>query len=366
MNDQTPAGYLTAPSPIPMIVLDDGIAPAAPTDLRDTDVDTSVLADLVLKAAYSVPQFNTEWASRRIHLPQALVGELLEGLRGDHLLDILGEAGPFGFRYAISNRGRERASRLMEISGYVGPAPVSLAAYTAMLEWQMKRLPMLTPDRVESAISGLVLPERTVEMAGLAISSGRSLFLHGPPGNGKTSLGRALHQALEGDLWIPHCIGIDSTIIRVFDPQCHEATDEPTQAAWPIDRRWVRVRRPHIVVGGEMTMDSFDLTYSPALRYYEAPLHMKANGGTYLIDDFGRQRVDPHELLNRWIIPLEHRIDYLTLHTGQKIQVPFSLMLIVATNLDPGDVTDPAFLRRMGYRLHLGPPTPALYARIFQ
>jgi SpoVK/Ycf46/Vps4 family AAA+-type ATPase len=223
----------------------------------------------------------------------------------------------------------------------------------------------VTHEDVAASLKDLVLPAQAEQLAGLAASSRRSLFLYGPPGNGKTSLGRALHEALQGDLWIPHCIGIESNVIRVLDPQCHRPVDEPADP-WRLDRRWVRVRRPHIVVGGEMTLESFDLTYRPSQRYYEAPLQVKANGGTFLIDDFGRQRVDPHELLNRWIIPLEHQIDYLTLHTGQKIQVPFLLMLVIATNLDLGTVTDPAFLRRMGYRLFLGAPTPDLYARIFE
>jgi hypothetical protein len=348
-----------------MVAIEEGFAPAVPTDVRDTGLDTASLSDLALKAAYTVSQFSTEWAARRLHLPQGMVSDLLEGLRAEQLLDILGEAGLFGFRYAISGRGRERAARLLEISGYVGPAPVSLEAYSAMVERQVELAPAISPEEVREALSGLVLPEQSVELAGLAASSRRSLFLHGPPGNGKTSLGHALHDTLAGDIWVPHCIGVDGTIIRVFDPQCHRPADGPGGTSRAVDARWVRIRRPLIVVGGEMTLDAFDLAYSPALRYYEAPLHVKANGGTFLIDDFGRQRVDPHELLNRWIIPLEHRIDYLTLQTGQKIQVPFRQMLIVATNLDPGRVTDPAFLRRMGYRLMLGPPTAEFYARIF-
>jgi hypothetical protein len=344
----------------------DGLAPAAPTNLNALGIDASVLADLALKTAYTAPSFNTDWTSQRLHLPRALTAELLEWLREDRYLEILSDAGPFGYRYTTTQRGRERAARLLEISGYVGPAPVSLSAYTAMLEWQMAQLPAVTPERLAASLADLVLPEQAELLAGLAASSGRSLFLYGPPGNGKTSLGRALNDALQGSLWVPHCIGIDSNTIRVFDPQSHRPADEPPGASRVIDRRWVRIDRPHIVGGGEMTLASFDLTYSPSLRYYEAPLHVKANGGTFLIDDFGRQRVDPHELLNRWIVPLEHRIDYLTLHTGQKIQMPFLMTLVIATNLDLREVTDPAFLRRMGYRLYLGPPTPDLYARIFE
>ena len=350
----------------PLLTIGTVWAPKAPTDPRDAGVSLAVLRDLALKAAYTVPQFTTEWTARQLCLPQVLVAELLEQLRTEQLLEILGSSGPFGFRYAISGRGRERAARLLEISGYIGPAPVSLEAYTAMIEWQLARAPAVTREHVAESLSELVLPEEDALLAGLAASSGRSLFVFGPPGNGKTTVGRLIHQALQGDLWIPHCIGIEENIIRVYDAQLHQPVDGADRAPWSIDRRWVKIRRPLIIGGGEMTLDSFDLTYSRSLRYYEAPLHLKANGGTFLIDDFGRQRVDPHELLNRWIIPLEHRIDYLTLHTGQKFQIPFLQSLIIATNLDIQQVTDPAFLRRMGYRLHLAAPSPERYRQIFE
>jgi len=365
-EDRTPAdGDGPAHLP-PLISLGDEQAPKAPTDPKDAGISPATLRDLALKTAYTVLHFTTEWAARQLCLPQGLVGELLEQMRTDQLLETLGSSGPFGFRYAISGRGRERAARLLEVSGYIGPAPVSLAAYTAMIEWQLARAPEVTREHVAASLRELVLTEADALLAGLAASSGRSLFVFGPPGNGKTTLGRLIHGALVGDLWIPHCIAIEENIIRVYDPQLHQAVELPVEQAWTIDQRWVRIRRPLIVGGSEMTLKSFDLIYSPSLRYYEAPLHMKANGGLFLIDDFGRQHVDPHELLNRWIIPLENRIDYLTLHTGQKIQIPFLQLLIIATNLDPAAVTDPAFLRRMGYRLYLGEPTPDRYSQIFE
>jgi hypothetical protein len=359
---------VTAPediSHLPRLVATGG-APAAPLDVHDTGMDRGVLLDLALKTAYTVPQCNTEWVARQLHLPQPVAGELLEQMRTEHLLDVLGQAGPFGYRFAISQRGRERASRLLEVSGYVGPAPVSLAAYTAFLDWQLAHTPGVTPGQVETVLASLVLTPEAAQVAGLAVSSGRSLFVFGPPGNGKTSLGRLLHEALTGHLWVPHCLAVESSIIRIYDPQLHQPLPLRAEQPWAIDQRWVCIRRPLIIAGGETTLESFDLAYSPSLRYYEAPLHLKANGGTFLIDDFGRQHVDPHELLNRWILPLEHQIDYLTLHTGQKIQVPFRQMLIVATNLLPQSVTDPAFLRRMGYRLHLDKPSPEQYADIFR
>ena len=341
-------------------------APRAPTGLRDAGISPATIRDLALKAAYTVPQFTTESAARQLCLPQGLVGELLEQMRNDQLLDILGSAGPFGFRYSVSGRGRERAARLLEVSGYIGPAPVSLEAYTAMIEWQHARAPEVTREHVAASLSELVLTEGDALLAGLAASSGRSLFVFGPPGNGKTTLGHLIHGALRGDIWVPHCIAIDENIIRIYDPQLHQAAAVTAEQPWAIDQRWVRIRRPLIVGGGEMTLDSFDLIYNPSLRYYEGPLHLKANGGMFLIDDFGRQRVDPHEMLNRWIIPLENRIDYLTLHTGQKIQVPFLQSVIIATNLDPAHVTDPAFLRRMGYRLCLEAPSPERYRAILE
>jgi hypothetical protein len=351
---------------LPKLVQVGGVwAPAAPMKVEETGIEPGNLIDLILKLAYTVPHFTTEWAVQRLHLSLPLVQDLLEELRQQLMLDVLGQAGAFGYRYSISPRGRDRASRALEISGYIGPAPVSLEAYNALLEWQLQRCPRAMPEQVLASVSDLVLPDQALQVGGMSISSGRSLFVFGPPGNGKTSIGRALHSALQGEIWVPYCIGIDSGVIKVFDQHWHERAEAVDQS-WTADQRWVRIRRPFVVVGGEATMESFELTYSPALRYYESPLHFKANGGTFLIDDFGRERMDPHELLNRWITPLEHKIDYLTLQTGQKIQVPFHLMLILATNLDPNKVMDPAFLRRMGYRLYLGNPTAEQYVQIFQ
>jgi hypothetical protein len=366
MNNHRWSEALALAHPPGLMAIGGAFAPAAPADLRATGLDPMVVSDLALKAAYTVPKFTAEWAARRLHLPQTLLNEVLEQLRTDHLLEVLGQAGPFGFRYAITNRGRERATRLLEISGYIGPAPVSLETYTAMLEWQLAHAPEVTPQDVADALAELVLREGDALLAGLAALSSRSLFVYGPPGNGKTSLGRMLNDALHGDLWIPHCIGIEANVIRVFDPQMHQRVEVKAEEPWAIDQRWVRIRRPLIIGGSEMTLGSFDLVYNQSLRYYESPLHLKANGGTFLIDDYGRQRINPRDLLNRWIIPLEHRIDHLTLQTGQIIQIPFLQMLIIATNLNPEHVTDPAFLRRMGYRLYLGEPSPYDYSRIFE
>jgi hypothetical protein len=352
-------------SPDPGASDDVPILPPEPLDLEDTGIDPEILGDLVLKLAYTMPSITTRRAARDTCLPEPIAADLLAQLKKDRLVEVLGEAGT-GYRFAITGGGRDRAARLFEISGYVGPAPVSLASYRELLELQLDQLPEATPEGVRSALADLVLPEEALEVAGLAALSRRTLFLYGPPGNGKTSVGRLIHGAIEGNLWVPYCIGVDSHVIRIFDPQVHEPPETgalPEDA--PFDHRWVQIRRPFIVVGGELTVDALDLMFSPSLRFYEAPLHMKANGGTFLLDDFGFQNAEPSQLLGRWIYPLEHRVDHLTLQTGQKLEVPFRQMLIVSTNIDPDKVMDPAFLRRMGYRIYLGSPTPEEYGRIF-
>lgn len=340
-------------------------APEAPTSLSQCGFDPEVLENLALKLAYAVPRFSTDWAARRLCLPLQLTAEILDKLRDERLVEVLGQAGPFSFQFAVTERGRERAARLLEISGYVGPAPVSLEDYTRELERQFSALPEPDFARIAAALSELVLPQQTVEIAALAMVARRSLFLYGPPGNGKTTIGHLLRDAMVGDLWIPHAIVVDHDVIRLFDATCHEVVEEDPVDAAGMDRRWVRIRPPFIVVGGELTLDALDLVYTPSLGYYQAPLHVKANGGIFLLDDFGCQRATPEQLLNRWIHPLERKVDFLTLRSGQQIKVPFRQMLAVATNLDPQRVMTPAFLRRMGYRLHLEGPSPQEYAQIF-
>ena len=360
----------------PLVRTDTGFAPQAPKTIEETGLDPWIVHDLALKLTATVPHLSTEWAADQLRLPAALVEKIFWQLKQDQLVEILGQTGEFGYRYATTVRGREQAKRSMEVCGYVGPAPVSLNAYAAMIDQQVRHRAKPNYPAITQAISSLVLPNETVEVAALAARSGRSLFLFGPPGNGKTSLGRLLHHVVSGELWIPYCFCIDSSIIRIYDRQIHKPLDADPNAEDPqvsafdldarVDRRWIRVQPPFVVAGGEMTMAELDLAYSPSLRYYEAPPHLKANGGTFLIDDFGRQRIEPHELLNRWIIPLEHQVDHLTLAAGQKIEVPFKLMLIVATNLTVEQVADPAFLRRMGYRVHITSPSEQTYAEIFR
>src|SRR5688500_7568619 len=300
-----------------MIDIDGVLCPAAPQTLEQTGLDEYVLADLTCKLAATVPRLSSDWAAERLRLPVPLLEKIVWQLKDDHYIEILGTSGMMTYRYSTSERGMSHAQRLLEISGYVGPAPVTLEQYAAMLDWQFGQMTPATFDEVRKAVGQLVLSPEAVEVTALAAASSRSLFLFGPPGNGKTSIGRLLHNALRGDIWIPHCIAIDSHVIRVFDRQVHEVVpgydNDPR-----IGQRWVRIRRPFVIAGGEMTIAELDLAYSPSLRFYEAPPHVKANGGTFLLDDFGRQQVSATDLLNRWIIPLEQQIDHLTLNTGQK------------------------------------------------
>jgi hypothetical protein len=361
----------------PLVRTATGWAPRAPKTIEDTGLDAWILYDLALKLTSTVPHLSTDFAADRLRLPVALVEQIFWQLKQDQLVEILGQTGEFGYRYAATQRGRDQAQRSMEVSGYVGPAPVSINTYTAMLDWQVARRPQPEFERVRESLGALVLSEASVEVAALAAASGRSLFLFGPAGNGKTSIGRMLHDVHDAELWIPYCFCIESSVVRIYDRQIHKPLDvsgadaeRETPSAFTtdaaVDRRWIRIKPPFVVAGGEMTIAELDHAYSPSLRYYEAPPHLKANGGTFLIDDFGRQRIEPHELLNRWIIPLEHQVDHLTLVAGQKIEVPFRLMLIVATNLTVEQVADPAFLRRMGYRLHVSKPDEPTYVQIFQ
>lgn len=342
------------------------IAPTAPQRLSQAGLEVSVLTDLVLRLAYTVTRFTTDWVSKQLNLSPALTGELLEKLAMDGLVEQLWQTSQASSHYKITEQGREHAARVLELCGYVGPAPVSLEAYAAMLRWQFSSSPTVQPEHVSGALSGLVISSKAAQLAGLAVSSGRSLFIYGPSGNGKSSLGRQIHAALQGDSWIPYAISVNETVIRLVDAQIHQRIEVASDRPEAIDQRWIRVRRPLVIVGGELTLEMLDLIHIPSLRCYEAPPHLKANGGVFLVDDFGRERISPEQLLNRFITPMEHQVDYFTLRTGQKVQVPLRHVLIIATNLSPERVTDPAFLRRMGYRVYLGAPTPEQYAKIFQ
>lgn len=368
MDPRTATGDAPAKDPHlpPLIRVGDLIAPKAPDNIAGARLEEGVLSDLVVRLAYTVARFSTDWVCKQLHLSLPLAQEVLDAVCSEGFVEETMRVSEARSHFRITERGREHGSRLREVCCYIGPAPVSLETYTAMLRWQFANATPVRPENVTAAFSGMVLPSKAVQLAGLAVSSGRSLFVYGPPGNGKSSLGRMISNAYPDDHWIPYAINTGDSVIRLFDPHVHHPVEIPGEHSETIDKRWIRIKRPLVIVGGELTLDLLDLIYIPSQRIYEAPPHLKANGGVFLVDDFGRERISPEQLLNRFITPMEYQIDYFTLRTGQKIQVPLRHVLIIATNLSLETVTDPAFLRRMGYRVYLGAPTPEQYTRIFQ
>jgi len=343
----------------------ESMGPPLPEEITDTGISEQFLCDLALKHVAMLPEPTTVAVSERINLPRTLTEDLLQQLYREKLIEVKMQSAIGSTRYAMLDHGWDRLARLLSISGYVGPAPVSLRDYSHMMKLQS--IPSNTADMetVRQAFHDLVLPESLLQTLGCVINSRRSLFLTGLPGTGKTAVAERINGALAGGIWIPYAVEIDGQIIRVFDGHCHEPMPKEDT---PIDHdhRWVLIHRPLVVVGGELTLENADLTWSEAAKFYEAPFQMKSNGGTLVIDDFGRQRVAPQDLLNRWIVPLERRVDYLALHTGKKIEVPFEQLVVFSTNLDEKDLADQAFLRRMGYRARVEPPTPAAYTAIFK
>ena len=343
----------------------ESMGPPPLEELRDADVPAAFLCDLALKHVAQLPEPTTNSVSDEMCLPRALVEEMLLHLTREKMVEVKGQVAVGATRYAMLERGWERVARARGLCGYVGPAPVSLRDYAHMMRLQAVPSRPATMDSMRAALRDLVLPESLLQTLGCVVNSRRSLFLTGPPGTGKTAVAERINAGLSGHIWVPYAIEVDGQIVRVFDNHNHRpAPADQTPADY--DRRWALIERPLVVVGGELTLDDADLQWSEAARFYEAPFHMKSNGGTLVIDDFGRQRVEPHELLNRWIVPLEKRVDYLTLHTGKKIEVPFEQLIVFSTNLNEKDLVDEAFLRRMGYRARVEPPTPSAYVEIFR
>ena len=275
----------------PLGRIDDLPCPRAPETIADVRLDDGALIDLAAKFIYTISRFTADWLGERMHLSPTLTAELVEQLVSEGMIEETRLTSQGRTMFRGTERGRQHAERAQDVCGYLGPAPVSLEAYAALVQWEFANAPPVKPEHVRAALAGLVLSPKTVEMAGLAASSGRSLFVYGPPGNGKSSLGRQIHSALQGDVWMPYAIAVRNSVIRLFDEQIHQRVDVGGEYAVAIDQRWVRVRRPMVVVGGELTLEYLDLVYSPSQRCYEAPPHLKANGGLFLVDDFGRERV---------------------------------------------------------------------------
>jgi len=347
-------------------------APGAPAKIEDTGLSTDQLTQLFIKSLYPGEASGVTIAER-IRLPYSVFEPLVEHARVEKLIEVRGTtgAGGAGYRYALTDLGRDRARQFLDANQYVGPAPVPLAAYVQQMKAASAGRGFIDRDRLRKGFEHLIIDDGVFEQLGPAVNSSRSIFLYGPPGNGKSVIADGLGRAMGGDLYVPHAIDVDGQIVSVFDPVNHDSLEGEDDRTGIIadaarDRRWVRIRRPVVVVGGELTLDMLDLTFNPISKYHEAPLQMKANGGVFLVDDFGRQRMRPQELLNRWIVPLENRVDYLTLNTGKKFQIPFEELIIFATNLDPNSLADEAFLRRIPYKIPIVDPTIEQFTQIFE
>ena len=336
----------------------------------------SYLADLTLKLVYYKSDMSSLEIASALCLPfVGVMQQVLEFLKREEYVEISGSKGfgERGYQWVITGKGSERAVQALERDQYVGPAPVPLSRYNEMVLKQTMGNLKVRADDVQKALAHLVLPAELINRIGPAVNSGRSLFLYGPPGNGKTVIAKSIIRMLKGTVYVPYAVIVDGQIIRVFDEMNHRRIEEPAANAQPktgtgglgrVDPRWVRIRRPEIIVGGELAMQSLDLIYDPISKTYEAPFQMKANNGLFVIDDFGRQAMRPQDLLNRWIVPLELRVDFLTLQTGKKIEVPFDELIVFSTNLDPRNLVDDAFLRRIRHKIKIDFPDEKTYYQI--
>jgi len=366
---------------------DTGIPPV-PTSLDETGLDEPFVLDLILRTLYRHGATLGQAMERRLRLPYPILDDLLLTLQQRRLMEVRGTRGEGrrGYIYDLTSEGRSRARELFDISGYVGPAPVPLETYRTWTERQSVRGAQVSPDRMRRGLAHLVLDDTFLDTLGPAVNSGRSIFLYGNSGNGKTVIAEAIAHLIGGSIFIPYALRMDGQVVQVFDPSIHEPIEDAweeqgyedfpsedrdakpsfVQAPAYHDPRFVEVARPVVIVGGELTLEQLELQHDPTTGVFRAPPQVKANGGVLVIDDFGRQRVRPRDLLNRWMYPLEKHVDFLNLTTGQKAAVPFECLLIFATNLNPGELVEEAFLRRIRYKVLVENPTRGQYEEILR
>ncbi len=348
--------------------------------VEDTGLSPLWLQDLVLKILYFQGYMSGFRLAEEIALPfTGVLDQIMEALKREKTIEVrssqigLGEG---AYVYAITGAGIARAREALDRSQYAGPAPVPLNVYNDAIRRQSRTRLQITNRIMRQVLSHVVLSETLFQRLGPAVNSGTSIFMYGPPGNGKTTVARAVGNLIQAQkIYIPFSLYVDGQVIKLYDSVNHELAKEEDATALGTgslrtgtrrDPRWVQIRRPFIVTGGELTMAGLDLVFDDTLKYYEAPFQVKANGGILLIDDFGRQQVRPRDLLNRWIVPLENRIDYMSLHTGRKFEIPFDVLVIFSTNLPPKDLVDEAFMRRLRHKIEITDPSYEEYREIFK
>jgi hypothetical protein len=345
--------------------LGDGLYPPMPKSLEDTGLNTVLLEDLLIKILLSKGVLSGRQLAKELGLPFAQIIEpILADLKNRLYVAHRTTAELGDFMYALTEAGHEKALRAREFTAYASTAPVPFDEYVESVAMQAIRGEAVHQDDLHRAFADLVIPPDLYATLGPAINSGRGLFIYGTAGNGKTAIAERICQCFEQHIYIPKAIWVDGQILQLYDPQCHQAVEDPYASV--ADARWILIKRPFVMVGGELTLEALEITYNPLMKVSEAPLQMKANGGVFLIDDFGRQRVNHDALLNRWIVPLEKHVDYLVLPTGKKIQVPFEELIVFSTNLDPVQIVDEAFTRRIPYKINIDNPDEATFRAIFE
>ncbi len=352
--------------------------PAEPADIAATGIDEIDLLSLLMRVIYTGHLETCRQFADAIKLPYHIVADLVAMAVDRQLLRTLGTRNSdslVDIGYAFTEEGKRWALDALDRSRYAGPAPVTLEEFTHQVNLQKLTNEVITFERIRNSLGELTFDDSILEQCGPALNSGRAMLLYGPPGNGKTSVARSLGSVFSDVIYLPYAVTVEGQIIRFHDPSVHSTVSpaEPVDdgglsfiRAEDGDGRWVPCRRPFIVTGGELTLEMLDLRYDETGHFYEAPLHLKALGGCFVIDDFGRQLVSPTSLLNRWIVPLENRIDYLKLHTGKSFSIPFEELVIFSTNLEPEDLMDPAFLRRLPYKIEVGAPSLEIYRIILE